>query len=429
MPSLFSKLRLFRRLRRHGHTTRDAVPDPSPGTVNIDTTDVGVDAGSGHSETLDRQPRGQHPSPPGPRSAPAALETLPAELRHQVLCSVSDIGIENLRALVRASPVFHQQYLLDRKVFLSRALKSSLGNLLVDAYAVHTSVFHEPGSAIEPDTLRVFMEEYIALHSASPGQLLANVITEAEDLIGMAAFYFSVICPLVEQCAAIFLRNPSPDLAAALCCNLLGEGPQGWRQHLDMPSQEILALIFAVFRPWEIEEIDCIYTLVQLKYDAVFDAIQSDVARENLQFEDWTSCRPDTPPGSWDLDDDFIRECVQQGTASRGLPLFLEVLETSNHEQLVTTMQGYMVRNATFIESLLDVTAQEFRRRDHPSEEDRAEARRERLPSLGDMEDSPLLAWVMLWRGMYRNEYGGSVDETLKAWGYVFWDVGRLGAI
>lgn len=79
------------------------------------------------------------PAPPSSAAAshPITLESLPAELRHKILALVLDM--EDLKALVLASPVFHQQYLLNRKAFLRRTLKAALGNVFVDAYAVHTS--------------------------------------------------------------------------------------------------------------------------------------------------------------------------------------------------------------------------------------------------------------------------------------------------
>jgi hypothetical protein len=120
------------------------------------------------------------------------------------------------------------------------------------------------------------------------------------------------------------------------------------------------------------------------------------------------------------------RECLRQGTASRGLPVFSKVLQTSGHENLVKRMQKYMALHCIFIEPIMNWTSQDMRRRRHPSEEDRAEARRERLPFLGDKEDAPPLAWVIIWRGKYRHEYGDVIDHRFKTWGYVFWDCRRL---
>lgn len=67
-----------------------------------------------------------------------------------------------------------------------------------------------------------------------------------------------------------------------------------------------------------------------------------------------------------------------------------------------------------------------LRRNRYTLEGDRMEARRERLPFSGDTEDGPPLAWVTEWRGRYSNRYGDDLPHSLKPWGHVFWDRGRL---
>lgn len=46
----------------------------------------------------------------------ASLEDFPAEIRRHIL---SMLELDELKVLVRASPVYHQQYLLDRRYLLS----------------------------------------------------------------------------------------------------------------------------------------------------------------------------------------------------------------------------------------------------------------------------------------------------------------------
>ncbi|KAK4098005.1 hypothetical protein N658DRAFT_509926 [Parathielavia hyrcaniae] len=380
--------------------------------------------------------------------APSRLESLPAELRHEILTQVQDIS--DLKSLVHASPVLHQQYLIGRKAFLGAALKPALGNGLVDAYAVHTStaMAHKqqpPYYELEESATRHLLDHYVALRSVSPDQLLAEVNPSEDDLAAMANFYLSVASPLVELCASIFLRNVGGDPSSLrvgnlsrterarllralyrfeLYCTLFGVGPMGCGRGLALPMNDILRSFFCLFRPWEIEEIDCVYRIIREHYETVFDAIQSDVARDNPRFEHWQ--RPYTPPGSFDLDSYFNRDALRQGTASHGLRVFSTVLRTKDHSTLVERMQKYMSPHCVFIEPILNWTSQGTRRWQHPSEEDRAEARRDRLPFLGDDEDAPPLAWVIIWRGRYSNEYGEHIDFRYKRWGYVFWDYRRL---
>lgn len=54
------------------------------------------------------------------------LETLPAEIRIQILLL---LNVEGLKSLVQPSPVYHNQYLLDRKRLLLNCLATTLGSL------------------------------------------------------------------------------------------------------------------------------------------------------------------------------------------------------------------------------------------------------------------------------------------------------------
>lgn len=62
------------------------------------------------------------------------LDILPPEVRRHLL---SILDLPRLKALVHASPTFHQQYLIDRKYLLCKSLEETLGSVTVDAYAVH----------------------------------------------------------------------------------------------------------------------------------------------------------------------------------------------------------------------------------------------------------------------------------------------------
>ncbi|KAK4148733.1 hypothetical protein C8A00DRAFT_38682 [Chaetomidium leptoderma] len=375
------------------------------------------------------------------RVAPtAALEALPAELRCQVLAHLSELGLADLTALVRASPVFYQQYLLDRKALLGRGLKTTLGNVLVDAYAVQTSgslyELHldyqeawESPHQVQPETIKLLMDEYVALRSATPVALLEDSCTE-EDLVGMAAFYRCLAQPLSVKCATLFLEKLDTSLGVGnlsgtestrllralyryqFYCNLFGEGRRGHRNVVDFNWQEQLAAFFCVFRPWGIEEIHCIYILLRNTYDHVFETIRCDFDRDD--------------PGSWDLEDNYVLGMVREGTASRGLKPFYKILTTNDHQLLVERMKKYLALPGVFIETTLDGVTQHLRRELRPMEGDRLEARGARLPFSGDAEDAPPLAWVIAWRATYSNTYGKSLPDSLKEWGYVFWDNKRL---
>ncbi len=394
------------------------------------------------------------PTQPSPLVIPAVtLESLPAELRRRLLFSITNL--EDLRALVLASPVFHQQYLLDRKPLLGAALETTLGSVLVDAYAVQTSVSLCQPTA-DPESrqhaIRSFMDKYVELRSASPDRILEACKTD-DHLIGIAVFYRSVAQHLVLECAARFLYNFDSALEVGnlsamertrllralyrfqLYCNLFGPGPEEDRSPHGFFLPDILAIFFCTFKPWEIEEIHCLYILVRDKYKATLEAIRAVVHKD----------RPNTPPGTSDIDGEckivtvtvsfslrkqadnsaVLLKGLRQGIAERGLRLFYAVLRTSDHEELAKRMQNYM-KTPGVVEFVLEPSTQARRRLRHPLDEDRAEARGERLPFSGDTENGPALAWVTVWGGRYSNRYGGNLPERLKQRGYVFWDAERL---
>ena len=71
----------------------------------------------------------------------------------------------------------------------------------------------------------------------------------------------------------------------------------------------------------------------------------------------------------------------------------------------------------------------QFVRRDVflPNARDVAETSRDLLEFAGDgvPPSGPPLGWVLLWGGTYANLYGEHVPETVRNWGYVFWDEHR----
>lgn len=275
-----------------------------------------------------------------PVQGPMKLETLPAELRCLILESIEEL--EDLKALVFASPVYHAQYLYRRKWFLRRILQNTLGNgnVLADAYAAHASgLLRKNGrrSCTHPETLRLFMVQYVSHRSVPPEQLWTQTTITEEDLAGMAAFYLGVARPLLQPCVTMFFthlylsfpvsplsRTERTRLVRALYryqtyCNLFGMGPMGEIKPVDVTKEERLMKFFCWFSPWEIQEIECIYILFRNKYEALFDVIKGDVAKDHPRFQG--SDRPWAPLGSFNLaspcKSDFICPCEFHTSVSR----------------------------------------------------------------------------------------------------------------
>ncbi|AEO55780.1 hypothetical protein MYCTH_2108373 [Thermothelomyces thermophilus ATCC 42464] len=157
----------------------------------------------------------------------------------------------------------------------------------------------------------------------------------------MTVFHRTVARPLVLKCAALFLQRFDPSLQPGslpgteqahllrglyrfqLYCNLFGKSPKpgGYYVVGRLSAADILALFFVSFSPWEVEEIDCIYTMIWNKYNVVLDVVRYNLAKKS------------------------DRQLLRQGIVLNGLTLFSEVLEIYDHKVLVNTMEQYLVKS------------------------------------------------------------------------------------
>ncbi|KAK4034326.1 hypothetical protein C8A01DRAFT_39201 [Parachaetomium inaequale] len=372
------------------------------------------------------------------------MEALPPELRLQILLSISDVA--DLKAVVHASPVFHQQYLLDRQKVLGRVLEGTLGGAFVEAYAVQASTcLDKPGGELLRPTVEQFLGEYRGFR-LDPGAVLRQCTIE--DLAGMAAFHQDAIQTLLEYCPAVFLSKfdtttGTPlqvgDLSTTertrflrslyrfqLFCILFSTKrpyypPEGFSE------EDVLTIFFGIFNPWEAEEVACISRIIETKYQRVFEAIKGDLDRDNPRFSDWDW--PTTPPGSFYLNEERHLEVHIQGTMRRGLALFRQVLGTEDHEALVQLMQANIGwQEDPSLTRCLSSYVQSFRRTEAAelSAHDQMEVDSKKLRYSCDRVDAPPLAWVVLWRGEYSNWFGEVIPSSLQDWGHVFWDGRRL---
>lgn len=82
------------------------------------------------------------------------FEGLPPEIRRRIF--EFGLGIEDLRAAVRASPALHRQYLDgDRKLMLQTALNISLGPVFIDMWAAHITSKVDLGPPKETEKERI----------------------------------------------------------------------------------------------------------------------------------------------------------------------------------------------------------------------------------------------------------------------------------
>ncbi|KAF2153405.1 hypothetical protein K461DRAFT_312788 [Myriangium duriaei CBS 260.36] len=379
------------------------------------------------------------------------FELLPAEVRRKV---VRLLELEHLKRLVSASRIYYQQYLLDRKLILGQALSRALPGVMHDAVAVHQTM----NFAFAPDHSRVEIERWLRGY---PGWQIdaTEYLTEA-DLIGMTKFHLSRVAPMLQSFSFQALNSqsialeghpltgdPNFDFALSeseqrrilraiyrfqLGCNLFSKWDikDGVTKWPSFSQEEICDLFLFKFEPWEIEEILCIHYQVTEFCDQILTSVQKDLDPENPRFDN--DRKSWDPVGSFDIANPAFKELWVAELASEGLH-FLHKLKfkMTSHEHLVMTIQENIGNNAVAFPGY-SVDSYSLRRHDgrSPTERDRRHERDDPLPFISDDDaQGPPFAWTVMWKGLYTNIFGESIDDEgkeLRSWGYVMWDKSRM---
>ncbi|KAK4246572.1 hypothetical protein C7999DRAFT_33004 [Corynascus novoguineensis] len=189
---------------------------------------------------------------------------LPAELRIQVLSYITDL--DDVSAVVHASPFFPQQHLSERQHLLAQAVKATQGNALVDAY-IHRLSYDLAGP-----------------RSEAPGWDGSWVAWGIID-VSVELHSLSIDLPLLLECAARFpqnLKNALPDFGPL-------NGTERTRILRALYQFDIFQALYAyldtdqdsweqegldqflgeMFDPWQVEEINCIEYLIRGEYGTV----------------------------------------------------------------------------------------------------------------------------------------------------------------
>ncbi|KAK1761660.1 hypothetical protein QBC33DRAFT_502392 [Phialemonium atrogriseum] len=416
----------------------EAPADPTTSDAAPKLVTIGSDVG--HTEA---EPQST-PSPKAKQqNCDSRLESLLPEVRRQLL---SILDLRGLKLLVRASPTFHQQYLVDRKYLLCRSLEETLGSVAIDAYAVHKCTAQAGDTKQNTPWVPNSYSEQTSRRYLS----LADKLT-LDEAIRMAVFYFHSVKPITEYYARWSLDNLANEagkdshnhqqevtltrtetmrlIRATYRFQLLCQLVEPANKAMRLSRQETVLDFLGVLEPWEIEELFSFYQFARDVYDRILTDIRWDLHPDNPRFDD--QGRPPTPEGAFDLDISTDRSNYLEGITLRGLSLLHTVLfKIKDHKHLVSTMQqhitsSYIPFNA--LEGVLGETQQALRRRNHPSERDRMQEQRTPYPFRGDSEpDAPPLAWTIMWGNTYSNLYGWYIPEEMRRWGYVFWDAATL---
>ncbi|GKZ36426.1 hypothetical protein AbraIFM66950_007498 [Aspergillus brasiliensis] len=386
------------------------------------------------------------------------LETLPPEIRVQILFL---LDVEGLKSLVRASPSYHEQYLLDRRRLLLDCLATTLGNIFFEACVVQETSSVSFSQTRNHDNIFDFFEVFWKRRSLARHSGLSAGLT-LDDAIDMVAFYRRVLKPFTRHYSEWALRNLAKEPEAAhtkideplseseehriiralyrfqLCSNVFGVGPNKdeldlFGMRLGFDQSEILVLLEDLYEPWELEEINCINVFAETKCQEIHDAVTWDFNEKNPRFDDQE--RPPTPDGAMDIPQHSKSYLI--GTMTQGLDLLQTLFfKVQEHSHLVKIMEQTLV---LWVEEFLGADifgafsdmAQRDRRAWAPSERDKKEERREPLPFRGDnVDDSdrayPPFAWTLLWKGTYSNMLGSYIPSGFSRWGYVMWDAARI---
>lgn len=244
----------------------------------------------------------------------SGLERLPVEVRRHIF-SVMDLHC--LKAIVHTAPIFHRQYLLDRRYLLSTALQVTLRSITFDAYITQKAMtMNLQDDKHEQITELLNMWQERLQRPDSAWFRLAGAITEAEA-VEMASFYFQTIVPVARYYVDEALTNLACQIGEAahvpkpsntewqrclratyrfqlLCC----AAKPGWELDREIPLDHATR-IFYTPEPWEGEEVLCFYQFASGVYDKVFNDIAGDVHPDNPRFDNQD--RPPTPDGAFEF--------------------------------------------------------------------------------------------------------------------------------
>lgn len=253
----------------------------------------------------------------GDHDCESGLERLPAEIRRHVL---SVLDLHCLKALVRASPTFHEQYLHDRRHLLSASLEVTLGCASLDAFATQKAKAQNQYTLEYVTGVLETWREKLPYRSSFQ---LAGAITE-DEAVDMVYSYFETVMPVAENFIEDALEDfekqvgeftdkaeSQPELSniewqrwlrATYRFELLC-----WVTDPNMPGLtcEIAAnnatCLFFTPEPWEGEELFTFYQLVEHFYEKVWGQITMGIDLDNPRFDDQD--RSHALVGAFDIND------------------------------------------------------------------------------------------------------------------------------
>lgn len=254
-------------------------------------------------------------SPRVTHGEPSEIESLPPEVRRHLL---SRLDLPELKALVHASPTFHQQYLLDRHYILPQSLEETLGCVLTDAVTVHLCLARKTDAKA---SLNLYSNK-LSEQNVGPLKELSF-----EEVIAMVVFYMGIVSPLVPRfnrwtgdnyvkardnfARPIDTRLDQYPLSRVetlrivraayhfqLLCHVAADFPMFQASPTGDTSVEgFLRLL----EPWHVEELYSFYIFIRITYDEILERVAWDLHPDNPRFDD--QGRSPTPDGAFEVHD------------------------------------------------------------------------------------------------------------------------------
>lgn len=241
------------------------------------------------------------------------------------------LDLPSLKAMVQASPTFHQQYISERRYILCRSLEWTLNEALVDAYALHLC-----SVAVTKATATAWGEvgEFIGVKkiyedaASGLGQRGNNCGFTQDEAIEVANFYLRLVKPVLDY----FTRYMQDELAALVAdhdrdsksqvfglthtemlrftratyryqvmCQVGGRQVRDMRYSRDIRRGEEnnIESLFDLLQPWEVEEVVSFYQFAQHECGIAINHVTWDLHQDNPRFDG--QGRPPTPEGAFDL--------------------------------------------------------------------------------------------------------------------------------
>lgn len=311
------------------------------------------------------------------------IESLPVEIQRQIMFCLPSLA--SLGAIIRASPIFYSLFQSEPKNFIGTCLILGLGDAFLDASTAQAAM-QDDFQRQRRDAMKMrressvvwpFLESYRKKVEELPCNAWIHSISLPEA-VQMAAFHTSTVEPLVEQYASWALGNIGTSATSTalsstermriqramyrfqILCDVFGNRLKYDNLTTNRPRNLRCLRFLSRYEPWEIEEILCINSFFQEKYEERLSEVSDDLNPNNNRLHSHSPLggpedafdleQARTLAVAYDVDENPVMLTQVAGTrsyfrnflVSQGLPLLASVLPIQDHDKLVDTLSANM---------------------------------------------------------------------------------------